>query len=192
MPGSIDVVIPVRDRFDLTERCLRHLAAQTLSHQLSIVDDGSTDGTAERLREQWPAVHAERLASSRGFAEACNRGAARRLERRHRPAQQRRRVPPRFPRAPDRAIGRRSAGRGSGCVADAQPGEAPIDSVGLCADVTLRRVPAPDRPPRELAAGAGAAAGASRRRGCRLPAYAPGSRWADWTRRCMPTWRSST
>jgi len=76
MAPSIDVVIAARDHYELTESCLRHLAAQTVHHRVILVDNGSRDGTAERVRERWPAVTLIALADGRGFAEACNRGAA--------------------------------------------------------------------------------------------------------------------
>jgi len=149
MPGSIDVVIPVRDRFDLTERCLRHLEAQTVEHKVIVVDDGSTDGTAERLREHWRAVHVERLASRRGFAELCNRGAAvgsgeiivlLNNDVECRPDFLERVVAP-------------FADPQVGAVASLmlQPGEVLIDSIGLSADVTLAAFPRLQGRPAELA-----------------------------------------
>jgi GT2 family glycosyltransferase len=74
VPTSIDVVIVAFNRFDLTDSCLRHLGAQTLPHRAFLVDNGSTDGTSERLLERWPEVHVQRYEDNRGFAEACNRG----------------------------------------------------------------------------------------------------------------------
>jgi GT2 family glycosyltransferase len=149
MPRSIDVVIPVRDRFDLTERCLRHLQAQTVEHKVIVVDDGSTDGTAERLREHWRAVHVERLASSRGFAELCNRGAAAgsgeiiillNNDVECRPDFLERVIAP-------------FADPQVGAVASLmlQPGEALIDSIGLSADVTLAAFPRLQGRPAQLA-----------------------------------------
>jgi N-acetylglucosaminyl-diphospho-decaprenol L-rhamnosyltransferase len=72
---SVDVVIAAFNRFDLTESCLRHLQAQTVAHEVFVIDNGSTDGTSERLRSDWPTVHILRL-EQKGFAEASNRGAA--------------------------------------------------------------------------------------------------------------------
>jgi glycosyltransferase involved in cell wall biosynthesis len=46
MPGPIDVVIPVYNRYELTTRCLELLSEQALEHRVIVVDDGSTDGTA--------------------------------------------------------------------------------------------------------------------------------------------------
>lgn len=140
MAASIDVVIPVRDRFELTDGCLRHLHAQTLPHRTIVVDGGSTDGTADRLRERWPDVRVERAEHVLGFAQACNRGVAAGcadvivllnndvecrpdfLERLLAPLQSDARV-------------------GAVAALMLAPGERFIDSVGLSADVTLAGFP---------------------------------------------------
>jgi GT2 family glycosyltransferase len=74
MALSIDVVIVAYNRYELTDSCLRHLAAQTVPHRVIIVDNGSTDATSTRVAEQWPRARVIALAGNRGFAEACNRG----------------------------------------------------------------------------------------------------------------------
>ncbi len=140
MAASIDVVIPVRDRFELTDSCLRHLRAQTLPHHTIVVDGGSTDGTADRLCKRWPDVHVERAEHGLGFAQACNRGVAagcadvivllnNDVECR-----------------PDflerlRAPLRSDARVGAVAALMLAPGERLIDSVGLTADVTLAGFP---------------------------------------------------
>src|SRR3954454_15269581 len=74
MALSADVVIPVRDHWELTESCLRHLAAQTVPHRAIVVHNGSTDGTPERLARERPDVRT--LPAPGGFAAVCNAGAA--------------------------------------------------------------------------------------------------------------------
>jgi len=74
MPPSIDVVIVAYNRYELTDSCLRHLASQTVAHQVIVVDNGSTDSTAARVAERWPAARVIAFSENRGFAEACNRG----------------------------------------------------------------------------------------------------------------------
>src|ERR1700688_4775023 len=74
MPASIDVVIVAYNRYELTESCLRHLAAQSVAHQVILVDNGSIDDSAARVAEQWPALRLVSFETGRGFAEACNRG----------------------------------------------------------------------------------------------------------------------
>lgn len=64
------------NRYDLTDSCLRHLAAQTIEHRTIMIDNGSTDDTFARVGAEWPAVTLQRLPENRGFAEACNRGVA--------------------------------------------------------------------------------------------------------------------
>jgi GT2 family glycosyltransferase len=76
MPPSIDVVILAHNRYELTDSCLRHLAAQTVEHRAIVVDNASCDGTPERLAADWPGVDVVRLGANPGFAAACNRGAA--------------------------------------------------------------------------------------------------------------------
>jgi GT2 family glycosyltransferase len=46
------VVIPVKDRLDLTRRLVDHLAAEGGYQALFVLDNGSTDGTAAWLRRQ--------------------------------------------------------------------------------------------------------------------------------------------
>jgi N-acetylglucosaminyl-diphospho-decaprenol L-rhamnosyltransferase len=74
MPPSIDVVIPVLNRYDLTTQCLQRLREQTTPHRVIVVDDGSTDETRERLHADWPAVSVVGLEKNHGYAKACNRG----------------------------------------------------------------------------------------------------------------------
>jgi N-acetylglucosaminyl-diphospho-decaprenol L-rhamnosyltransferase len=71
---SVDVVVPVRDRWQLTRSCLEHLRAQTLPHTPIVCDNGSTDGTPERLRKSFPDVRLVELGENLGFSVACNRG----------------------------------------------------------------------------------------------------------------------
>ena len=98
-------------------------------------------------------MHVQRLASSRGFAEVCNRGAAagsgevivllnNDVECR--------------PDFLERLIAPLAGDPKVGAVASLmlQPGEAVIDSIGLCADVTLAAFPRLQGRPAELAAGA--------------------------------------
>ncbi len=71
---SIDVIIPVHNRWELTESCLAHLELQTLTHTVVVCDNGSTDGTREHLRNSFPDVRVVELGANLGFSAACNRG----------------------------------------------------------------------------------------------------------------------
>jgi GT2 family glycosyltransferase len=74
VPASIDVVVPVRDRYALTHDCLRHLTRQSAAHRVIVVDDGSSDDTPLRLRHDWPGVTIVELGSNHGYTRAVNRG----------------------------------------------------------------------------------------------------------------------
>jgi GT2 family glycosyltransferase len=76
MPGTIDVVIPAYNRFDLTASCLRHLREQTVGHRVIVVDNGSTDDTRARLAQDWPEVTVVALDENHAFTTAVNRGVA--------------------------------------------------------------------------------------------------------------------
>jgi GT2 family glycosyltransferase/tetratricopeptide (TPR) repeat protein len=70
------VVIPVWNAWDLTRSCLDSLAPTLRPRdQVVVVDNGSRDGTAVGLR-RYPWVEVITNAENRGFAPACNQGAA--------------------------------------------------------------------------------------------------------------------
>jgi N-acetylglucosaminyl-diphospho-decaprenol L-rhamnosyltransferase len=73
---SIDVAVAAFNHYDMTASCLRHLERQTRPHQVLVCDDGSSDGTAERLGREWPAVRVVKHATNQGFARASNAAAA--------------------------------------------------------------------------------------------------------------------
>ncbi len=73
---SIDVAVVAYNRYDLTESCLQHLAAQTREHRVLLCDNGSSDDTFERVGAEWPDVVRTRTEDNRGFPEACNRAVA--------------------------------------------------------------------------------------------------------------------
>lgn len=76
MSPSIDVIVPVFGNWQLTEKCLASLRAQTVSHRVIVVDDAGGDDTVERLRAGYPEVTVVALDENLGFAGACNRGIA--------------------------------------------------------------------------------------------------------------------
>lgn len=72
---SVSVVIPTYNGWRWLEDCLRGMALQTHREvEVIVVDDGSTDGTADRLRDQWKGVRSVVLPDNRGFAVAMNAG----------------------------------------------------------------------------------------------------------------------
>ena len=71
----INVVIPVHNRKLLTHNCLACLAAQTYrNHRIIVVDDGSTDGTADMIRETFPQVIVMEGDGNLWWTEATNWG----------------------------------------------------------------------------------------------------------------------
>lgn len=73
---GIDVVIPTWNAKELLESCLRTLAEQSLPHTAIVVDNGSTDGTVELVRKEFPGVRIVELSENLGFGPAVNRGVA--------------------------------------------------------------------------------------------------------------------
>ncbi len=72
------IVMPVWNRVELTKKCLTALAGlkDHPEYELIIVDNGSTDGTAEFLRQLSGDVRIIGNGENLGFAKACNQGAA--------------------------------------------------------------------------------------------------------------------
>jgi GT2 family glycosyltransferase len=55
LDGKLAIVIPVHNRCEFTRACLASLSRQTVSNfAVIVVDDGSTDGTAEMIRSEFP------------------------------------------------------------------------------------------------------------------------------------------
>jgi GT2 family glycosyltransferase len=76
-PMRIAVVIPTWDGWPLLDACLEALFAQTrLPDQVVVVDNGSVDGTLERLAAGFPEVLVVPFATNTGFARAVNAGIA--------------------------------------------------------------------------------------------------------------------
>jgi len=68
------VVIPTLNARSLLSEALEHLAAQTVDHDVVVVDNASTDGTAEAVRTGFPHVRLVVLDENLGFGRAVNRG----------------------------------------------------------------------------------------------------------------------
>jgi len=72
-PLSVSLVIPTYDGWHLLVPCLRAVANQTRTPEETIVvDDGSSDGTVERLRQEYPGIRVLALPQNGGFVRAVN------------------------------------------------------------------------------------------------------------------------
>jgi N-acetylglucosaminyl-diphospho-decaprenol L-rhamnosyltransferase len=67
------VYIPHFNGFGRLERALRSLREQTQPVDVVVVDNGSSDGSAELLRERFPEVELVELGRNLGFGPALNR-----------------------------------------------------------------------------------------------------------------------
>jgi len=76
-PYAVSIIVPVLDRVELTTQCLAALVETTreISFEVVIVDNGSTDGTAELLARLGGDLQVIRNPENLGFARACNQGA---------------------------------------------------------------------------------------------------------------------
>jgi GT2 family glycosyltransferase len=74
---SVDVVVVSRDTREATLRCLSSVAGAQSLARLVLVDNASTDGTAEAVRAAFPAAAVVERTEPLGFGAACNLGAAR-------------------------------------------------------------------------------------------------------------------
>ena len=77
-PFTCSIVIPVFNKVELTMQCLTALGQVTDApdFEVIVVDNGSTDGTEEFLTHLGGDVQVVRNEENRGFAGACNQGAA--------------------------------------------------------------------------------------------------------------------
>jgi len=78
----VEVIIPVHNRRAVTLRCLELLEQQTsVEFRITVVDDGSSDGTSEAIRRRFPDVEVLRGNGSLWWAGATNLGIRHALQR---------------------------------------------------------------------------------------------------------------
>jgi GT2 family glycosyltransferase len=72
--AKLTIAIPTYNRRDLMDVVLASVEAQEFEDRLDVVvvDDGSTDGTADYVRERWPGVRVV-VQENRGISAAMNR-----------------------------------------------------------------------------------------------------------------------
>ena len=69
--GEVSVIIVSYNAREHLERCLTSVAE---GHEIVVVDNASTDGSGELVRERFPEVRLVELAENRGFGAANNEG----------------------------------------------------------------------------------------------------------------------
>jgi glycosyltransferase involved in cell wall biosynthesis len=74
-PPTATVAVTTRNRRDELRILLESAAAQSCSPELLVIDDGSTDGTAEMVAAEFPAARVDRTERSLGLIEQRNRAA---------------------------------------------------------------------------------------------------------------------
>lgn len=69
------VVLPTHDTRSLTLACLESiLTSGVVGAEVVVVDDGSTDDTAQEVRERYPEVKVRRNEQAQGYSRAVNQG----------------------------------------------------------------------------------------------------------------------
>lgn len=73
--GEVSVVIPNYNGIQYLETCLEALKAQTMQDfRIILVDNGSSDGSLDLVREKYPQVEIAALPENFGFCRAVNEG----------------------------------------------------------------------------------------------------------------------
>ncbi len=73
MSARVDVIIPTFNGWEFLSGCLEALQRQSFrDFQIIVVDDASTDGTTEHLRDSWPNVRVIPLRFNVGLARAID------------------------------------------------------------------------------------------------------------------------
>ena len=74
MPSSLSVVVPTHSTREITLRCLASVLRSARDLEVIVVDDASTDGTAEALAEKFPQIRVLANPKRSGFSRTSNRG----------------------------------------------------------------------------------------------------------------------
>ena len=75
IPLRASVVIPTKNRRDILRATVASILGQDEPLEIIVLDDGSSDGTSEMLRAEFPGVRVESFRRSRGPAHRRNQGA---------------------------------------------------------------------------------------------------------------------
>ncbi len=76
MTPQASIVISTKDRKEELRRALRSVEAQSVDVEILVMDDGSSDGTAEMVAREFPAVRLHRSQVGRGYLPQRNQGMA--------------------------------------------------------------------------------------------------------------------
>lgn len=73
---AVSVILVTYNAWEYTRRCLQHLLRNTFAAGLEVivVDNDSSDGSAQRTRQTFPTVQVVDAGSNLGFGAACNLG----------------------------------------------------------------------------------------------------------------------
>jgi GT2 family glycosyltransferase len=72
--ARVAVIVPVLNGRDFIAACLNSVRAQRVAGRVLVIDDASTDGSAELVERNFPDVTLLRNAANLGFASAVNAG----------------------------------------------------------------------------------------------------------------------
>jgi glycosyltransferase involved in cell wall biosynthesis len=75
MEAQAAILITTKNRKEELRKAIASSLAQTAPVEVVVIDDGSTDGTAEMVREKFPQVKLDRSEQSLGLIAQRNRGA---------------------------------------------------------------------------------------------------------------------
>ena len=80
---KVSIIIPVFNKVEFTQRCIKSIFGNdtegSISWEVVVVDNGSSDGTAAFLEETCQLYNSLRVVTNEenlGFAKACNQGAS--------------------------------------------------------------------------------------------------------------------
>lgn len=75
-PPDVTVIVVSYNTSALTERCVKALHDSTAAHEIVVVDNASSDGSADAIAASFPEVRLLRLPENVGWGRGVNRGAA--------------------------------------------------------------------------------------------------------------------
>ncbi|BBP92735.1 hypothetical protein BsIDN1_63530 [Bacillus safensis] len=84
MKGKTSIVMLTYNELQLTKTCIESIKQHTNSgqYELIVVDNASTDGTKEYVRELDDVIFIDNE-ENEGFAKGCNQGAKKSFRRQH-------------------------------------------------------------------------------------------------------------